>query len=596
MPACIKPAIEVQIKCIREVPIATFVIVIIVLLFILLSRTRTHPAFLFAAALFVFFLAGWISAADILKQFVNPALVTLVLVLQAAAVIEKTPLSDWMSRMVLVGHSLQRTLARLCLVVFPMSAFLNNTAVAASFLGPLKNNRHFPPAKLLIPLSFAAIIGGTTTLIGTSTNLIINGLALEAGMKGLALFQFVWIGLPLCLAGFLYMTFVSHRLLPANESAPVLSQANYFLEARVLEGSAHIGRSVAANQFRNLQSLFLAEIIRAGHLLSPVSPEEIIQAGDILVFVGDVHQVRDIDRFDRLAVFTEENIGLLKKNLLEVVLAHTSVLLGKKVKTADFRARFDAAVVAVRRGSRKLSGKIGSIRLEAGDTLLLAVGPDFAKRENPHHDFILINKIDMKERLAGKHSALAAALFITAILAGALELLPLLNSLAILLVLYILLGYFRFEDLRNNANLDIILLVGSALGISKVMFSSGASALIAQGVLHFFHGQGAWAGMTGIYLLTLLLTQMVTNNAAAALAFPLAYSAALSLQVSPLPFIMAVAYGASAAFLTPHGYQTNLMVYGPGSYRFLDYMKSGLPLLLIYSLVTLALLPVFFPF
>lgn len=580
----------------QEAPIATFVIAVIVLLFILLSKTRTHPAFLFAGALFVFFLAGLIPAAGILKQFINPALVTLVLVLQAAAVIEKTPLSDWMSRLVMVGHSLQRTLARLCLVVFPMSAFLNNTAVTASFLGPLKNNRHFPPAKLLIPLSFAAIIGGTTTLIGTSTNLIVNGLALEAGMEGLTLFQFAWIGLPLCLAGFMYMTFVSHRLLPGAESAPDLRQANYFLEARVLEGSAHIGRSVAANRFRNLQSLFLAEIIRAGHLLSPVSPEEIIQAGDILVFVGDVHQLRDIDRFDRLAVFTEENIGLLKKNLLEVVLAHTSTLLGKKVKTADFRARFDAAVVAVRRGSRKLSGKIGSIRLEAGDTLLLAVGPDFMKRENPHHDFILINPIEWKERLAGKHSALAATLFVTAILAGALELLPLLNSLAILLFLYILLGYFRFEDLRNNANLDIILLVGSALGISKVMIDSGASAIIARGVLHFFHGQGSWAGMAGIYVLTLLLTQLVTNNAAAALAFPLAYSTALALQASPLPFVMAVAYGASAAFLTPHGYQTNLMVYGPGNYRFIDYMKSGLPLLLIYSLVTLALLPVFFPF
>ncbi len=580
----------------REVPIATFVIAVIILLFILLSRTRTHPAFLFAGALFVFFLAGMIPAAEMLKQFINPALVTLVLVLQAAAVIEKTPLSDWMSRMVLVGHSQQRTLARLCLGIFPLSALLNNTAVVASFLAPLKNNRHFPPSKLLLPLSYAAIIGGSVTLIGTSTNLIVNGLVMEAGMKSLEIFQFACVGIPLCIAGFAYITFVSHRLLPANEAAARIDRVDYFLEARVLEGSAHIGRTVAANKFRNLQSLFLAELIRKERLLSPVSPDEIIRAGDILVFVGDVHQVRDIDRFDRLAVFTEENIGLLKKNLLEVVLSHTSMLLGKKVKTADFRARFDAAVVAVRRGSRKLSGKIGSIRLEAGDTLLLAVGPDFVKRENLHHDFILVNRIDRTRRLSRAQSALAVGLFATAILAGALKLLPLFNSLAILLFLFILLGYFRFEDLRNNANLDIIVLVGSALGISKVMIDSGASALIAQGVLHSVHGQGAWAGMAGIYFLTVLLTQMVTNNAAAALAFPLAYSTALTLQASPLPFVMAVAYGASAAFLTPHGYQTNLMVYGPGSYRFMDYMKAGLPLLLIYSLVTLALLPLFFPF
>jgi len=178
-----------------------------------------------------------------------------------------------------------------------------------------------------------------------------------------------------------------------------------------------------------------------------------------------------------------------------------------------------------------------------------------------------------------------------------MELLPLLNSLAILLFLYILLGYFRFNDLRNNANLDIVVLVGSALGISKVMIDSGASVLIARGVLFFFQGgHGAFASLAGIYFLTLLLTQMVTNNAAAALAFPLAYSTALSLHVDPLPFVMAVAYAASAAFITPHGYQTNLMVYGPGSYRFSDYMKAGLPLLVIYSVITLALLPVFFKF
>ncbi len=531
-----------------------------------------------------------------LRQFINPALLTLVLVLQAAAVIEKTPLSERMSRMVLVGHSLQRTLTRLCLGILPLSALLNNTAVVASFLAPLKNNRHFPPSKLLLPLSYAAILGGSVTLIGTSTNLIVNGLALEAGMKSLGIFQFAWVGIPLCIAGFAYITFISHRLLPANEAAVKIDRAEYFLEARVLQDSSHIGRTVAENKFRSLQSLFLAELIRDERLLSPVSPDEVIRAGDILVFVGDVQKVRDIDRFDRLAIFTEENITLLKKNLIEVVLSHTSTLLGRKVKTADFRARFDAAVVAVRRGSKKLSGKIGSIRLEAGDTLLLAVGSDFARRENLRHDFFLVNKIALKKRLSRPRSALAVALFVAAILAAALELLPLLNALAILLFLFILLGYFRFEDLRRNANLDIVVLVGSALGISKVMIDSGASALIARGVLHFFHGQGAWAGLAGIYLLTVLLTQLVTNNAAAALVFPLAYSTALSLQVSPLPFVMAVAYGASAAFLTPHGYQTNLMVYGPGSYRFSDYMKAGLPLLAIYSLVTLALLPVFFPF
>ena len=577
-------------------PIATFVVIVIVLLFILLIRTRTHPSILFAATLFLFFLTGMISAGKLLLQFINPALVTLVLVLQAAAVIEKTPLTTWMSRIVFHSHSLNKSLARLCLSVFPLSALMNNTAVAASFLGPLKNNHHFPPSKLLLPLSYAAILGGTITLVGTSTNLIVNGLALETGMKGLGIFQFAYVGIPLCLGGFIYIVFFSKWLLPGGGTATKISRDNYFLEAQVLENSTHIGKSVTENKFRNLQSLFLAELIRNNRLLSPVNPEEIIQAGDILVFVGDVHKVKDIQNFDRLAIFREENIAMLRKNLREVILSHSSSLLGKKVKTADFRAKFDAAVVAVRRGSKKLSGKIGSIRLEAGDTLLLAVGPDFGKRENLRNNFFLINRIRMQKLLSPRNSALAVALFAAAIAASALNLMPLLKSLAILMFLFIVLGFFRFEDIRANSNFDIIVLVGSALGISKVMLDSGASTLIAHGILFFFKDYGAFANLAGIYFLTMLLTQLVTNNAAAALAFPLAYSTAISLQADPLPFVMAVAYGASASFLTPHSYQTNLMVYGPGNYKFSDYMKVGLPLAVIYSVITLALLPVFFRF
>ncbi len=565
-------------------------------MFLLLTRIQTRPAYIFAATLFVFFLSGMIPAGEMILQFINPALVSLVLLMQAAAVIEKTTLTDWMGRLIFDFTSLRRSLARLCLTIFPLSAFMNNTAVAASFLGTLKNNRHFPPSKLMLPLSYAAILGGTVTLVGTSTNLVVNGLALEAGMKGLGIFQFAWVGIPLCIGGFIYITFFSHWLLPAGAIEAKIIRANYFLEARVLENSAHIGKSVAANKFRNLQSLFLAELIRDNRLLSPVSPEEIIQAGDILVFVGDVHKVKDISKFDRLAIFTEENISLLRKNLREVVLSHTSSLLGKKVKTADFRAKFDAAVVAVRRGSRKLSGKIGSIRLIAGDTLLLAVGPDFGKRESLRSNFFLITRVSLQKQLSSAESALALSLFFAAIMVSALELLPLLKSLAILVFLYVLLGFFRFEDLRGNSNLDIVLLVGSALGIAKVMFNSGASMLIADSLLFLFRDYGAFANLVGIYLLTLLLSQLVTNNAAAALAFPLAYSTAMSLQVNPLPFVMAVAYGASASFLTPYAYQTNLMVYGPGNYKFSDYLKTGLPLAAIYSLITLSLLPVFFKF
>jgi|Deesub1362A_J573_1020465.scaffolds.fasta_scaffold00061_4 di/tricarboxylate transporter len=567
----------------------------IVCLFILLVKTKIHPSLLFASLLFMFFLLNYINVENMLENFVNPSLVSLILLLVLAYGINKTFLNDYLSGLIIKNKSLSKTIFRLGFLAGGLSAFINNTAVVASFLSPIKSNRRFPPSKLLIPLSYSAILGGTVTLIGTSTNLIVNSFVIKEGLPPLRVFDFVYVGLPLFLVGISYLSLGAHRLLPAiKEKKPKPSR--FFLEAKVLPGSRHTGKTVQENNFRNLESLFLAEIIRRGKLISPVTPDEIIQEGDILVFVGEVNKIKDIEKFDRIQVFEEENWKILEKNLVEVILSHNSTLIGKSIKEVNFRARFDAVAVAVKRGEQKLSGKIGSIKLQPGDSLVLAVGADFGKKEDLSSHFYFVNPLPVAKKLSFQESLLAIGFFLVAIILSAAGVVSLVKSLMIVLFLYFILGFLSLEEIKDNLHLELVLLIGSAIGVAEVMINSGAAQTIASLILSIFNSFGPWGNLVGVFLLTQIMTLFITNNATAALSFPIAYATALSLGVNPLPFIMAIAYGSSSNFLTPYSYQTNLIIYGPGNYRFHHFLKIGLPLALLYGLIVCGLVPLFFHF
>lgn len=530
-----------------------------------------------------------------LNNFVNPSLVSLILLLVLAHGINKTFLNDFISRQITKNKSLSKTIFRLGFLAGGLSAFINNTAVVASFLAPIKTNRRFAPSKLLIPLSYSAILGGTITLIGTSTNLIVNSFVIAEGLPSLAIFDFIYVGLPLFLAGVLYLSLGAHHLLPAFKEKKT-RPTRFFLKAKVLPGSRHCGKTVQENKFRNLESLFLAEIIRQGKLISPVTPDEIIQEGDILVFVGEITRLKDIENFDRIQVFEEENWKILEKNLVEVIISHNSTLVGKSIKEVNFRARFNAVAVAVKRGEQKLSGKIGSIKLQPGDSLVLAVGRDFGTKEDLRSHFYFVNPLPINKKLNFTQSLIAIGLFLGAILLSATGVIPLVKSLMLVLFLYFVLGFLNLEEIKENLHFELIILIGSAIGIAEVMIRTGAAQEGAQVIMSIFNAFGPWGNLIGVFLLTQLMTLFITNNATAALSFPVGYATALSLGVNPMPFIMVVAYGSSGNFLTPYSYQTNLMVYGPGNYRFHHYLKTGLPLAIIYGIITCALIPLFFHF
>ena len=566
----------------------------LLLFLVLLIRGRIKPVLLFAGLLGFYYVGGYLETQRFLGNFSNKSLMVLVLLLLVSVVMEKVHLVARFAPMVTRGGSYASALLKLAGFTTVFSAFLNNTAVVAMLMGALKNQRNLAPSRLLLPLSYFAILGGTMTLVGTSTNLIVNSFVVEAGLESLKMFDFFLVGAALALSGSLLVAFLAPRVLP-EISREVSMQQEYFLEARVDEGSPLHGRSILENGLRNLDNLFLAELQRGEHLISPVAPDTVIEAGDVLIFTGDIAHMESLKQFPGLSIHSDRK-HTFKENLVEVVLSHDATLLGMSIKEADFRAKFDAAVVAMRRGDEKLSGKLGEKILQAGDILVLAVGRDFYRRSNLKKNFYIVSGIETKNQLSVTEGRIALGSFALVILLAATGVVPLLKGLLVLLGLFVVLKFTSFSELKRLFPFDLVLIIGSALGIAHTLYTTGLASDIADGMLALFAGGGAFGAFVGVFLLTLVMTEFMTNNAAAALVFPIALATSEALGVSPWPFIMAVAYGASGSFISPFGYQTNLMVYSVGGYTLKDFARIGVPMSLCYVTVALTLIPWVFPF
>jgi len=554
--------------------------------------TRIRPSLVFASGAAVCFLTGLVPAEAVLQKGVNPGLVTLVALLLTSIGLEK---ARWLRAISdgLINGSLRGSLLRLTGATALSSAFLNNTAVVAALASGVKAQRRYPAARLLLPLSYAAILGGTLTLIGTSTNLIVNSFVLDRGVAGLDFFAFLPIGAAATLVG-LVVLLLSNRLLPEGRGAEV-PVAEYLLEAEVVPDSPLDGKTVEQNRLRRLETLYLVEIVRGGRVISPVAPTEVIRSGDKLIFSGDVRDLGRLQDIHGLRLFALED-ETLDIELTEVVITPNSSILGQTLKSCQFRTRFDAAVVAMRRGGERLSGKLGEIELRAGDALLLAVGPDFKHHLNIDKNFYVISGSEVRRELSRRDNWLLGLGFAAVVAGAALGYFSLLKGLVVLLGGMIGLGIVTSTELQRRFPFQIWLIIASALVLAEAFSGSGLADALAAGLRDLLQGWGPLAGLVGIFLLTLALTELMTNNAAAALAFPLAWSLAESFGVNWMPFVMAVAYGASASFLTPFGYQTNLMVQNLGGYHLRDFVRAGLPLSVAYSVTVLVLLPVVFPF
>ena len=568
-----------------------FVLLTLPLLLAVLASGRVNPAVAFFTLAATFMLGGLVSTEAFLASFTNPALATLVVLLLVSAVIERSPLLHRLSGKILVGDE-KRAFLRLTGISTLLSAFMNNTAVVSTFLVTLTRQQKIAPSRLLIPLSYASILGGITTLIGTSTNLVVNSFVESAGLPPLRMFQFSAVGIPVALACLAVLYWRMHAL-PTNRNSSQDLKNTYFITAAVLPEADIAGKSIAESGLKRLDGLYLVEIRRDNYLISPVAPQERIRPGDQLVFSGAIDHIGGLQAIRGLNILGEQASDLLASNLIEAVIAHESDLVYRTLQEIDFRGRFNAGVVGIRRGNKRLTGNLANTILHVGDSLILAVGENF--RADPGQ-FHILSESHTPPHLNSRQGNRAIAGFLLAILLETLNLLPLLHGLLILLGACLLAGYTSLRELKQRIPFELITIIGSAIAIAKAMDNSGAAQLIGTCVQHLFHDSGTWAAFAGIYFMTLITTEIITNNAAAALAIPVALSTAQAMHASPTPFVMAVAYGASACFILPFGYQTHLMVYSPGCYTMRDYLRTGIPVSLTYSALVLLLTPLVFPF
>jgi di/tricarboxylate transporter len=571
------------------------IIILFTILFLLaaLYFEFFKPAVVFFIAILVFVIAGILSPKEALSGFANEQLAVIVLLLIISDIFRKSSVIDVLFNRLFAKSSSTKSFSfHMMGMVASLSAFFNNTPLVAMMM-PYVNRwagKHgVASSKLLIPLSYAAILGGCVTLIGTSTNLIVNGFAVEAGYPSLSIFDFTAVGLPMLIIGIVFLLFFGNRLLPDNKhklEAMVEDDRKYFIEAMIKSDSKLIGKTVEKAGLRNLKGLYLVEIVRNDQSLTPVSPDERLQEDDALVFAGETNAVEEISK-KKLGLTLPKKVERMldkRSSVNEIVISYNSPLIGEKVMDTDFRARFDAAIVAIHRNGERLKGKIGEQELLAGDVLLVFSGNDFISRSKNSRSFYILTHTEEAEEVNVKKVGLVFTSLIAAILLSAFTSVPLIAGLSVVLLMAIIMDIVPLDQIRRGLDFDLILLIAFGLAFGKAMINSGASIYLADLILQWHSLLSPPVLLMFIFLSTNLLAAYITNKAAVAILFPISLAVALSAGYDPIPFILIVSFGAAANFITPLGYQTNLMVYGPGGYTFKDYLRVGLPLTILYML------------
>jgi len=484
-----------------------------------------------------------------------------------------------------------------------ISAFVNNTPVVAAFLPAVSDwarKRGISPSRLLLPLSYAAILGGTCTIVGTSTNLVVNGLLQgHSGGPGLGFFDLAWVGVPTTVLGIAYVIVASPWLLrdrvPAMEI--LRDPREYTVEMEVEVKSPLAGKTIEEAGLRHLPGLYLVEIERAGTVLAAVGPAEKLMGGDRLVFAGIPESVLDLQNFRGLKPALSHTFRLAARRhdrrFFEVVLGDGPVT-GHTVRDARFRGRYSAAVIAIAREGRRVTDKIGNVRLAPGDTLLLETDAGWDRRHRHSREFLLVRPVAETTPARHERAWLAWCVLAGVLALGASGTVPLMPAALLGAGAMVLLRCLSLATARASVDLQVIVVIAGAFGLSEAMRASGAGAAVGE-ALTAVAGLGPPLLLAAVYVSTALLTSVMTNTAAAALMFPIAAGVAGGAGLELTPFAVAIAMAASAEFSTPIGYQTNLMVYGPGGYRFGDYLRLGLPLNVLAALVTLVVVPAVWP-
>jgi len=546
-----------------------------------------------SAALFVL---GVTNAQQAFSGFANTAPITVAALYVIAGAIDRTgALAPIVSKLLNEPGNIRKDLAKLLVPSAVGSAFLANTPIVAMLTPAVTrwaDGKGRSASSFLIPLSYATILGGALTAIGTSTNLVASGLLESVGEEPLGLFELATIGLPLLIIGLVVILicapFLPKRRRPAEPAAD--GNRSFTVAMSVDDDGALDGVSVTEAGLRHLDGLYLTQIDRPEQTIAPVLPNQVIRGGDQLTFAGQVDQVVALQKFSGLSLAN----GVASKALgnpastgyYELVIGPSSPVVGQTAVEVGFRQRYDAAILAVHRSGELVDGQPGAVRFRAGDTLLVVAPRTFRQRWRNTGEFLLISRLDAEIPVADRSRPLALLALAIAVGLPLFGLLPITRSTILAAILIVVFGILRPREARDAVDVNVVLMIGGAFGLGAAVSETGLDQRVTGALLDSFGTFGTVGAIVGLLITTMLLTELITNAAAVVLAFPIAIDVAEQTGLDPRLLVIGIAVAGSASFLTPVGYQTNMMVYGPGGYRFSDYLRIGVPL----SLVTITVI------
>ena len=582
---------------------ATLIVVVGVL--VLLTTSRFDTDVVLVGAMITLTLLGILKPDEALQGFASHGVMTIAALYIVVAGLRETGAMAWISRWVLgKPRSLTVAQGKLMFVTSALSGVINNTPVVALFIPVAQewsSRFGYAISKLLLPMNHMVILAGMCTLIGTSTNLIVNSL-LEKTVpdSGLSLFSLIWIGLPLTVIGFIYILIASRWLLPDRQS-PVEQLENareYSVEARVTPNGPLVGRSIAEVGLRSMRFAYVLEISRGERLLTAVGPDVVLQPNDRVTFVGVVDAVNELRRIPGLLIAEDQtyqlNLRHSQRCLVELVLSPTSSLVGRTVRESGFRSTYNAAIISISREGARLEGKLGDVKLRAGDTLLVETDLGFVERHKYNREFLLVSSLQDSAPPDFARAPIAFAILLGMLVVASMEWVPLFQASFIAAGLMVASGCVTLAVARRSIEYPVLAGIAASFALGFALAESGAAELLAGWIGGIARGDAFWA-LVVLYVVTVVVTELITNNAAGVLMFPIAMAVAGDAGANYLPFVITVMVGASAGFITPIGYQTNLMVYGPGGYRWVDYIRFGTPLSILVGIATVLIVPRVWP-